>query len=83
MPHFDEDGNETVICQACGKVVLGAQVEWMRVPGMRREGNVCKTCREKLHDETAKPRTYEHYRSDGKLVRVTIPEDDEDPDINF
>jgi ribosomal protein L40E len=45
MPHFDENGNETVICQACGTTQPSAAVKWMTVPGTTRMGNVCVRCR--------------------------------------
>lgn len=45
MPHFDNNGNEMVVCQACGQMVDGRSVVWMTVPKTSRQGNVCGPCR--------------------------------------
>jgi hypothetical protein len=43
MPHFDEQGRDTVICQKCGKVVTEAS--WRPdITGSKSAGNVCATC---------------------------------------
>jgi hypothetical protein len=45
MPHWDNDGDETVICQKCAKIVKGSQVTWRPdITGHKGAGNVCDTC---------------------------------------
>lgn len=49
MPHFDENGYGTWICQSCGRIYndLIRSVWATPVPGKGFSGNVCPTCVEK------------------------------------
>ena len=43
MPHFDKNGNDTVLCQLCGRVVNSAT--WRPdLTGNKSAGNVCSLC---------------------------------------
>ena len=52
MPHFDENGRDTVLCQVCLKVqplTTGHEVTWMQpIPGKAYNGNVCNACLDRL-----------------------------------
>ena len=54
MPHFDEDGYDTWICQICAKVYSSGKVnsEWRTdITGNEHAGNVCPNCIE-AHKDT-------------------------------
>jgi DNA-directed RNA polymerase subunit RPC12/RpoP len=48
MPHFDEDGNDTALCQECGREFQGNQVDWLPIPRTehKSKGNLCKECQD-------------------------------------
>lgn len=52
MPHFDENGNDTVICQLCASIV--SKAEWRSdLTGNKSAGNVCLPCIKKCDEEAA------------------------------
>lgn len=47
MPHFDENGFDTVICQVCARIVSTGKEEvfWRcDITGSASAGNVCEGC---------------------------------------
>lgn len=56
MPHFTDDGRDTVLCQVCARVVTAAT--WRPdITGNKSAGNVCKSCEAKAqaHNRTQQP----------------------------
>ncbi len=50
MPHWNERGEETVVCQKGSHTVPASQVEWRPdITGNQSAGNVCKACIRSWH----------------------------------
>lgn len=59
MPHFNNQGVETVICQKCHKVVPGSQATWRPdITGHQFAGNVCSDCLRKHAADAKMPKVY-------------------------
>lgn len=55
MPHFDEDGNDTYICQVCAQIKSSVKnpPQWRPdITGSKSAGNVCIGCVKERTKET-------------------------------
>lgn len=51
MPHFDEDGKQTWLCQVCCNIYnTDIRPEWITIPGRKYAGNVCPDCLKKIKE---------------------------------
>lgn len=70
MPHFDENGRDTVICQVCVRIVTEAT--WRPdITGHKSAGNVCNRC---LANHQQKPVGLVEYCSQESGFPVGSPE---------
>lgn len=69
MPHFDQYGNETWICQICGRIKPSSEIsDWRpEVTENRSAGNVCLPCLE----------THQASRLTGQALRARVQLDRE------
>lgn len=68
MPHFSESGNDTYLCQVCGRERDGVQYpsQWRPdLTGHKSAGNICPPC---LAEKERPMSLYEHCKQESKLT---------------